>query len=210
MLQIKRLNAGILTNLDLSVIAQQCIALCGPSGSGKTTLLNAIAGYINYQGQIFIGTQIIDKLLSWQRPCRYLNQRLYLFPHLTLLGNLHLAQYAAKQEKSSNKCLLLLEQVGIKHLAHRYPEQISGGEQQRAALARVLISEPKLLLLDEPFSSLDWKLRLNLWQLVADLKEQLKMTILLVTHEPKEAEVLANQIYHLEQGYLSTDMPKII
>jgi len=210
MLQIKYLNAGILTNLDLSVMAQQCIALCGPSGSGKTTLLNAIAGYINYQGQISIEAQIIDKLPSWQRPCRYLNQRLYLFPHLTLLANLHLAQYAAKQEKSSEQCLLLLEQVGIKHLAHRYPEQISGGEQQRVALARVLISKPKLLLLDEPFSSLDWKLRLNLWQLVASLKKQLKMTILLVTHEPKEAEVLANQIYHLERGYLSTDNIKII
>lgn len=204
MLRIVDLNAGILNQLSLHIQHSECVALCGPSGSGKTTLLNAVAGNISYKGKISIRGQSIDNLPAWQRPCRYLNQRLYLFPHLTLLQNLHLAQFAAKSPISANRCLQLLGQLGIKHLANRYPLQVSGGEQQRAALARVLISQPQLLLLDEPFSSLDWKIRHQLWELVAELKQQRKMTILLVTHEPKEANVLANNIYYLNQGCLST------
>lgn len=204
MLCIKQLQVGIISKLDFAIASSDIIALCGHSGSGKTTLLDAIAGYRNYQGHISIDGVSIDKYHPWQRPCRYLNQRLYLFPHLTVLANLYLAQYAAKQSKSDDACRMILKQVGIGHLADRYPWQISGGELQRAALARVLISNPKLLLLDEPFSSLDWQLRMNLWQLVIDIQAQYSMTILLVTHEPKEASMLANHIYHLQQGHLFT------
>lgn len=205
MLYIKQLQVGIISKLDLDIQSSEITALCGHSGSGKTTLLNAIAGYCDYQGHICIDEVNIDKFHPWQRPCRYLNQRLYLFPHLTVLANLYLAQFAAKQSKNNDACRMILEQVGIAHLAHRYPCQISGGEQQRAALARVLISRPKLLLLDEPFSSLDWQLRMNLWQLVIDLQAQYSIMILLVTHEPKEASLLANRIYHLQQGNLFTE-----
>lgn len=205
MLNIKQLHAGILSSTNMVVNSGQCIAICGPSGSGKTTLLNAIAGNINYNGQISVNGKRIDKLPSWQRPCRYLNQRLYLFPHLTVLGNMRIAQYAAKEAYSALSCYQLLSRLSIQHLSHRYPWQISGGEQQRAALARALVSRPKLLLLDEPFSSLDWNLRIQLWSLVKELREQFNMTILLVTHDPKEAEVLATQTYYIHQGFLSTN-----
>ncbi|WP_117086166.1 ATP-binding cassette domain-containing protein, partial [Klebsiella pneumoniae] len=84
-------------------------------------------------------------------PCRYLNQRLWLFPWLTVLGNLRLAQYAAGLKRDKSQALALLDKMQVAHLAARFPHQISGGEQQRVALARALISPPALLLLDEPF-----------------------------------------------------------
>lgn len=201
MLHINELSAGILRNITLHVQKGQCVAICGPSGCGKTTLLNAIAGNIASHGSIEISKQPIADLPPWKRPCRYLNQRLYLFPYLTLCSNLKLAQYAAKIRRNTDQCLKVLEQMGIAHLAHRYPQQVSGGEQQRAALARALISQPPLLLLDEPFASLDWQTRTDLWQVIQQLKLQ-KMTIMLVTHEPKEAQALADRIYQLRQGQL--------
>ena len=93
-----------------------------------------------------------DPLPVWKRPCRYLNQRLWLFPWLTVLGNLRLAQYAAGLKRDKSQALALLDKMQVAHLAARFPHQISGGEQQRVALARALISPPALLLLDEPFS----------------------------------------------------------
>lgn len=132
-------------------------------------------------------------------PCRYLNQRLYLFPFLTVKQNLWLAQYAAKQKRSKEKEIALLEQMGIAHLATRYPSQISGGEQQRVALARALISQPKLLLMDEPFSSLDWETRYQLWELIISLKKQ-QITMIIVTHEPRELQALADKTLLLSNG----------
>lgn len=91
--------------------------------------------------------------------------------------------------------------MGIAHLAHRYPRQISGGEQQRAALARALISQPKLLLLDEPFANLDWQTRRHLWDVIRQLHTD-EITLVLVTHEPREAEALADQRWVFSQGQL--------
>lgn len=202
LLHIKQLSAGILQHIDLTLDYGQCLAILGTSGSGKTTLLNAIAGNIAYTGQITIAGQSVTTLAAWQRPCRYLNQRLYLFPHLTLEQNLRLAQYAVKKPQHLKARLALLDMLGIGHLAKRYPTQISGGEQQRAALARALISEPALLLLDEPFSSLDWPIRTSLWRLVQQIQVHRNIAILLVTHEPKEASALAQQDAYLQAGRL--------
>ncbi|MGV3070433.1 ATP-binding cassette domain-containing protein, partial [Proteus mirabilis] len=159
----------------------------------------AIAGYTGYTGNIVLANQNMNKLPVWQRPCRYLNQRLYLFPFLTVKQNLWLAQYAAKQKRSKEKEIALLEQMGIAHLATRYPSQISGGEQQRVALARALISQPKLLLMDEPFSSLDWETRYQLWELIISLKKQ-QITMIIVTHEPRELQALADKTLLLSNG----------
>ncbi|QBH96624.1 ATP-binding cassette domain-containing protein [Limnobaculum zhutongyuii] len=202
MLKVNNLSCGILKQVSFSVEHGTCTAICGPSGSGKTTLLNAIVGNIHYQGSISIADQCIDTLPIWQRPCRYLNQRLYLFPYLTVENNLRLAQYAAKQPQDWQKRRDLLQLLEIEHLAKRYPSQISGGEQQRAALARALISQPRLLLLDEPFSSLDWSVRLRLWQALKTIQSEFSVTLLLVSHEPKEVEALARQHLAIDDGRL--------
>ncbi|ARA23517.1 TPA: ATP-binding cassette domain-containing protein [Proteus mirabilis] len=199
MLTIHSLTTGILTEVSLHLEQGGCLGISGSSGSGKTTLLNAIAGYTGYTGDIVLANQNMNKLPVWQRPCRYLNQRLYLFPFLTVKQNLWLAQYAAKQKRSKEKEIALLEQMGIAHLATRYPSQISGGEQQRVALARALISQPKLLLMDEPFSSLDWETRYQLWELIISLKKQ-QITMIIVTHEPRELQALADKTLLLSNG----------
>lgn len=196
MLKIKQLSSGILRNLELQIDEEECVAVVGPSGCGKTTLLNAIAGYSSYQGDILLRQQNINALPAWKRNCRYLNQRLYLFPHKTVSGNLALAQkYPSRQEQID-----LLQKLKIEHLIDRYPHQLSGGEQQRVALARVLIGRPDLLLLDEPFSSLDWDTRKHLWLMLKTLRQEFSITTLIVTHEPREAEFLADRQIRLAQG----------
>ncbi|MGC6377516.1 ABC transporter ATP-binding protein [Bisgaard Taxon 45] len=198
MLKINNLSVGILRNINLRVSKGECVAIVGQSGSGKTTLLNSIAGYLDYQGTITLDQQAIDKLAPWQRQCRYLNQRLYLFPHKTLSGNLHLANPKADREVQQR----LLRQLNIAHLLDRYPNQLSGGEQQRAALARALIYPPDLLLLDEPFSSLDWATKQPIWVILKDLMQSYHMTTLLVTHDPKESDYLSHRQIRLHQGQL--------
>ena len=196
MLKIEKLQAGILQQVSLCVAKGECVAVVGESGSGKTTLLNAIAGYINYEGEILLVQKNLNALPPWQRNCRYLNQRLYLFPHKSIAGNLMLAKPDASREEQ----LALLEKLKIAHLVDRYPHQLSGGEQQRAALARALIQPPDLLLLDEPFSSLDWQTREHIWHKVKSLLQALQITTLLVTHEPKEADFLAERQVRLHLG----------
>lgn len=204
MLKIEHLSAGILQNISLSVQAGECVAIVGESGSGKTTLLNAIAGYMDYSGTIRLANQSLDNLAPWQRNCRYLNQRLYLFPHKTVSGNLTLANPHTSFEVQ----MALLEKLKIAHLIDRYPGQLSGGEQQRAAFARVLINPPNLLLLDEPFSSLDWQTRVHIWRMLKELRQEYQITTLLVTHEPKEADYLANRKICLNQGqFIDKDTP---
>ncbi len=206
MLTVQGLSAGVLQNVSLTLPDKSCVAIVGASGSGKTTLLNAIVGVIPYQGTICLEGKSIDNLKAWQRPCRYLNQQLHLFPHLTIDNNLRLAQYGAKlpQDKQARRKLLDYFEIGA--LAERYPWQISGGEQQRAAFARALVAKPQLLLLDEPFSHLDWPMRARLWRLLNELREELALSILLVTHEPKEAKTLAQGCLTLEKGILVSEV----
>ena len=201
MLKIENLSAGILRHISLTVAEGESVAIIGQSGSGKTTLLNCIAGYLPYQGEIFIDQQSMNQRPAWQRPCRYLNQRLYLFPHKTVGGNLSIMNNKISRQQQ----LALLQQLNIDHLIDLLPSQISGGEQQRAALARALIETPKLLLLDEPFSSLDWHTRKHLWQQLTNFTTAHRITTLLVTHEPREAEFLAQRQIQIAQGALLTD-----
>ncbi|WP_040975479.1 ATP-binding cassette domain-containing protein [Necropsobacter massiliensis] len=197
MLVIEALSAGILNRVNLYLRQGESVAVLGCSGSGKTTLLNAIAGYIPYRGTIFLAGQNLNAVPAWKRSCRYLNQQLYLFPHKTIGGNLALAQGNCADRQVQ---LHWLDKLKIAHLIDRYPAQISGGERQRAALARALIARSQLLLLDEPFSSLDWEIRRAIWDVVKTLREELQLTLLFVTHEPKEAEYLADRTVRLHQG----------
>ena len=110
MLRVENVTTRILQGISFRVPEGRCVAIAGPSGSGKTTMLNAIAGALPYQGTIYLAGQRLDDLPPWQRPCRYLNQRLYLFPYLTVRGNLALAQYAAGLPRVKK------EQIGRAHV----------------------------------------------------------------------------------------------
>jgi molybdate transport system ATP-binding protein len=199
MLELKQVSSGILKNVSLKT-GGGCLAVSGPSGSGKTTLLNVIAGNRAYSGEILCRDVSIDRLAAWERGFRYLNQRLYLFPYLSLDGNLALAQYAAGKKRDRAERQRLLAEFGIAHLAGRKPSFISGGEQQRAALARSLIGNPKLLLLDEPFSSLDRELKERLWRKITEIKKSLP--VILVSHEADEIAALADRCLYLKDGVL--------
>jgi len=199
-LELQHINAGILKDVSLCLPCVRCLAVSGPSGSGKTTLLNVIAGNRAYSGRINYMNKNIDGVPSWKRGFRYLNQRLYLFPYLTIDANLALAQYAAGKKMDKRERRACLAAFEIEHLASRKPQLISGGEQQRAALARALIGSPKLLLLDEPFSSLDWSLKTRLWEKLIEIKKTLP--VILVSHEPKEIDALADECVYLENGII--------
>ncbi len=198
MLIVQNLQTNILKSISFSIEKIECLSVVGESGSGKTTLLNAIAGYIDYSGSILWNNQVLENNPPWKRNFRYLNQRLYLFPHKTVRGNLILANPSASDAEQQ----ILLSELKIDHLINRYPHQLSGGEQQRVALARALIYRPDLLLLDEPFSSLDWSSRKDIWKVLKNLIQTNEITTILVTHEPKEAEYFSGKQIQLYQGQL--------
>lgn len=198
MLIVQKLQTNILKSISFSIEKSECLSVVGESGSGKTTLLNAIAGYIDYSGSILWNNQVLENSPPWKRNFRYLNQRLYLFPHKTVRGNLILANPSSSNDEQQT----LLSDLKIEHLINRYPHQLSGGEQQRVALARALIYRPDLLLLDEPFSSLDWSSRKDIWKVLKNLIEAGEITTILVTHEPKEAEYFSGKQIQLYQGQL--------
>ena len=198
MLIVQNLQTNILKSISFSIEKSKCLSVVGESGSGKTTLLNAIAGYIDYSGSILWNNQVLETSPPWKRNFRYLNQRLYLFPHKTVRGNLILANPSSSDDEQQT----LLSDLKIEHLINRYPHQLSGGEQQRVALARALIYRPDLLLLDEPFSSLDWASRKDIWKVLKNLIQTNEITTILVTHEPKEAEYFSGKQIQLYQGQL--------
>ena len=198
MLIVQNLQTNILKSISFSIEKSECLSVVVESGSGKTTLLNAIAGYIDYSGSILWNNQALENSPPWKRNFRYLNQRLYLFPHKTVRGNLILANPSSSDDEQQT----LLSDLKIEHLINRYPHQLSGGEQQRVALARALIYRPDLLLLDEPFSSLDWSSRKDIWKVLKNLIEAGEITTILVTHEPKEAEYFSGKQIQLYQGQL--------
>ena len=206
MLQVNNLTGGILADLSFRLDKGKCLAVTGPSGSGKTTLLNILAGNLACSGTIFFNGENVTSRKPWQRPFRYLNQRLYLFPHLTVDGNLHLAQFAAGKKWDRDERSRILEAMGIGHLKRAYPAWISGGEQQRAALARALVGSPELLLLDEPFSSLDREIRSALWELLLNVRGKFHLGMLLVTHDPEEARALAGSCIQLKKGRIISSL----
>jgi molybdate transport system ATP-binding protein len=199
-------------------------ALVGPSGSGKTTVLRTIAGLrqsttglIECDSQIwFQGDELhgISKALAAaQRSCGFLFQQYALFPHLNALENVCIPLQNSGLKQSERKTIARewLEKMGISELAERMPHQLSGGQQQRVALARALARKPKILLLDEPFSAIDTPTRQGLYKTLAELRKDLNIPILLVTHDLREADLLADRITVIDQGIgLQTAAPQTL
>jgi iron(III) transport system ATP-binding protein len=191
----------VLIDVDLTVQAGSITAILGSSGSGKTTMLRLIAGFEQLNvGTIAIAGRFVDdghrSMRPQQRGVGYVPQDGALFPHLTALGNIGFGLTRGDRSVASE----LVELVGLAGLERRYPHELSGGQQQRVALARALAIRPSVVLLDEPFSSLDASLRAELGRDVARILRAAATTTLLVTHDQDEALSLADQIAVLQDG----------
>jgi molybdate transport system ATP-binding protein len=193
--------------LDIEFRAKsEIVVLFGRSGSGKTTVLNSIAGlahpdsgWIKLNNQFFF-SDTSKPITPQKRNIGYLFQDYALFPHMTVEKNI---TYGMKQkEKGVNSPLIkrILEVLGIKHLLHKYPHQISGGEKQRVALARALATEPSMLLLDEPLSALDQDTRIQCQDELLRLHDMWRIPFIIVTHDIEEAKKLGEKILFIEKG----------
>jgi iron(III) transport system ATP-binding protein len=196
----------VLTGVDLEVPAGSLTAILGPSGSGKTTLLRLLAGFERADaGTITIGSTVVDAKGSYVRPERrrigYVPQEGSLFPHLTVAANVGFGLPA--RERHGHKPEALLETVGLAGLGGRYPHQLSGGQQQRVALARALAIEPAVVLLDEPFASLDAHLRASVRADVQEIFHRAGTTAVLVTHDQDEALSVADRVAVLRDGVIA-------
>jgi iron(III) transport system ATP-binding protein len=191
----------VLTNTTLSVPPGSITAVLGASGSGKTTLLRLIAGFeLLDGGSIAIGGEIVDDcrtvVRSQHRGVGFVPQDAALFPHLTAVKNVAFGLPRSDRGRARE----LLEMVGLAELADRYPHQLSGGQQQRVALARALAIRPRVVLMDEPFSSLDATLRADVRRDVARILTEAGTTTVLVTHDQDEALAMASRIALLAGG----------
>jgi iron(III) transport system ATP-binding protein len=193
---------GGIADLSLQVSAGESIVVVGPSGSGKTTLLRLIAGLERPDaGEIWLDGRIVaepkrNTVPANERGIGFVFQDLALWPHLTVRGNLDFVAASAGVDKRLRLARIddVLRSCRVApQFADRYPHQLSGGEQQRVALARALVGSPRLLLMDEPFSSLDPDLRTTLREELASLRRQLRITAVYVTHDAQDAEALADR-----------------
>jgi iron(III) transport system ATP-binding protein len=204
----------ILRNVSMSVARGQVVALLGPSGSGKTTLLRAVAGLEKpHAGSIRIGERVLydaakgAELPAEKRGLGLVFQSYALWPHRTVFDNvaygLKLRGVAVEERKKRVEAAL--SQIGLAHLAARYPHQLSGGQQQRVALARALVYEPPVILLDEPLSNLDAKLREEARAWLRQLIVSLDLSALCVTHDQVEAMAIADRIVLLNAGEIEQE-----
>ena len=201
-IKLENICKYICQDVNLEIFDEELLVLLGPNGAGKSTLLNAIAGFINYSGSILFDSSPIDKVPPRKRGIGYLFQNLNLFPHLDVAANIAYGLKAHKQASRQVEMRVdqLLHMMKIGHLASRYPKHLSGGEKQRVALARALALLPRVLLLDEPLSSLDIPTSKYLRSELKQIQRELKVTAIYVTHDLIEAEEMADRIAIINSG----------
>ncbi|MFG1236338.1 ABC transporter ATP-binding protein [Xanthobacter autotrophicus DSM 597] len=186
----------VLRNIDLDVPERSIVALVGASGCGKSTLLNIVAGLIPPdQGAVFLNGQKSSAFKDW-RTMTYMFQEDRLFPWRTTAQNVALGLEAAglPRKERRERVMQVLELVGLEKFADSFPHELSGGMRSRAALGRSLVTEPSILLMDEPFSKLDPSIRTQMHDEVLRIAALRQMSVLFVTHDVEEAVVLANKI----------------
>lgn len=204
----KRYGESVLAVRDLSLPVRkgELIALLGPSGCGKTTTLRMIAGLIPATaGQITVGGRDVTNLPPYRRDMGLVFQNYALFPHMTVERNVAFGLEMRKIPRDRTKEMVAkaLDLVQLGHLAERRPKELSGGQQQRVALARALVIEPSILLLDEPLSNLDAKLRDQMRIEIRDIQQRLGITTVFVTHDQVEALSMCDRIAVMHKGKLA-------
>ena len=190
-------------SLDLTVEPGEFFAMLGPSGSGKTTVLRLIAGFEQASaGQVFLGDQDVTKIPPFDRPVNTVFQDYALFPHMTIAENVGYGLRARKAPKAeiASKVQQALRRVQLPDVADRMPHQLSGGQRQRIALARALVLEPKVLLLDEPLGALDKQLREEMQVELKQIQREVGITFIFVTHDQEEALTLSDRIAVFNAG----------
>jgi molybdate transport system ATP-binding protein len=194
----------------LTLKKNRITVLSGPSGSGKTTLLRLLAGLdqpdegsITVEGETWFDRNSAIHVPPQKRSIGFVFQNYALFPNMTVRRNL---EYAASNPREP-EIERLLKLTGLEELQNRYPEKLSGGQQQRVALARALIRRPKILLLDEPLSALDYAMRKKLQNEILMLQRELDLTILLVSHDPHEIERMAADVLLIDRGCVNPVKP---
>jgi len=194
-----------LNDVSLDIYEGEFVCLLGPSGCGKTTLLRIIAGLEQQNsGEIHQGGKDISRLPPRKRDFGIVFQSYALFPNLTAYQNVAygLENRRLAKQKIAARVQELLDLIGLPDVGHKYPSQLSGGQQQRIALARALATSPGLLLLDEPLSALDARVRVSLRLEIKHLQHRLGVTTVFVTHDQEEALVMADRIVVMNQGYI--------
>jgi iron(III) transport system ATP-binding protein len=192
-----------LHQLDLTINPGELFFLLGPSGCGKTTLLRSLAGfYIPEEGRILFGEEDVTRLEPHKRNTGMMFQSYALWPHMTVAQNVAfgLEERRVAKEEIKRRVMDALESVRMSSYAERRPNQLSGGQQQRVALARALVIRPRCLLLDEPLSNLDAKLRLEMRTEIRRVCKEFKLTTVYVTHDQKEALSISDRMAILESG----------
>lgn len=209
-LKIEGLSAGydkdfVIKDLSLSVNQGEFLSLLGPSGCGKTTLMKAVAGILPAQGgRILLDGEDITGLPIHKRGTVIVFQDMRLFPHMTVEENVAfpLKMQGVSRSGRLEQARDLLEKVQMGGFRDRRPSELSGGQQQRAALARALAARPRLLLLDEPFSALDAKIRAQMREELKRIQEELNITVVFVTHDQEEAMALSHRIVVMNKGFI--------
>ena len=190
-----------LLSLNEQVKGGEILTIMGPSGSGKSSLLNWLTGTLpsgfNASGEVWLNGKNINNLPAHLRHIGVLYQDALLFSHLSVGGNIAFAMPKGNKKQRLEKIDHALEQVGLKGMANRHPDNLSGGQQARVALLRMLLSEPKAILLDEPFSKLDTQLRVDTRELVFSQIREHKLPAIMVTHDHSDAEAANGKLITL-------------
>lgn len=193
----------VLDNVSFEIEKGKFYTLLGPSGCGKTTILRLIAGFLEAsEGQIYLGDKVINQIPANKRPVNTVFQDYALFPHLKVYENVAFGLRIKKLKKEAidKKVQEALRFVNLKGYEKREISEMSGGQRQRVAIARAIVNEPEVILLDEPLSALDLKLRTEMQYELRDLQKRLGITFIFVTHDQEEALAMSDEIFVLNKG----------
>jgi spermidine/putrescine transport system ATP-binding protein len=207
-------SSPALHDINLQVENGEFLTLLGPSGCGKTTILRIFSGFETpTKGDVFLNGGLITDIVPEKRQVNTVFQNYALFPHMSVSDNVSFGLRMQKKPKAEIKTRVneALRMVHLEDYASRMPAQLSGGQQQRVAIARAVVNNPMVLLLDEPFSALDYKLRKQMQFEIKHLQRQLGITFIFVTHDQEEAFAMSDRVVVMNQGYIEqTGTPKEI
>ncbi len=209
-IELKNVNVGfnnemLIENFNIEFMQGKFYTLLGPSGCGKTTLLNIISGFIKPdEGEVILHNENVTNLPASKRRVNTVFQEYSLFPHLDVFENIAFGLKLKKHSKQDikNKVRQMLQLVELGGFEKKYSHELSGGQKQRVAIARALALEPEVLLLDEPLSALDYKLRQSMQYMLKKIQQELNITFIFVTHDQEEALILSDYIFVLNKGMI--------